>query len=191
MRRQIWLLPLAIALVMVACAKPPTAEMSAAEAAFARASGSPDVVAYSPDDLQRAKKAIDQMHSEAKARHYDQAKTLASTATTAANAAIASAQTNKERAKAKAQELIAAVKQALPQTQKLLSSAKRVKKAKIDGAAASAAIEAAKIALSEAEGALGQGDYLKAIDRASAAQKALADTQSEISAAVQAATRKK
>jgi len=185
------LLPVVLALLLVACAKPPTAEMNAAEAAVARAMRSPDVVAYAPEDLQRAKRALDQMKTEATARHYDQAKSFAGEATTAANSAIASAQTNKERAKARAEELIAAVKTALPQTVKILANAAKVSKAKFDRAAAKASIDGARTALAEAEAALGQGDFLKAVDRVASAQKALADTQSAIGAAVQGATRKK
>ena len=131
------------------------------------------------------------MHGEAKSRHYDKAKAFAAEATDAANAAIAAASTNKERAKTKAGDLIAAVKQALPKTEKLLATTAKVKKAAIDRAAKATQIEGAKAALAEAEAALAKGDYLKAIDKASSAQKTLADIESEIGAAVQSATRKK
>jgi hypothetical protein len=191
MKGHIKLLGLLLVIALAACSKPPSAEMKAAEAAVARAGQSADVVSYSPEDLQRSKTALDQMHAAATARHYDQAKTFAAEATSAANAAIASAQSNKDRAKARAIELIDAVKQALPQTQKTLAAALKIKKANINRSAKTASIEESKAGLADAEKALGQGDYLNAITKASAAQKILADLSSELSAAVQGATRKK
>jgi hypothetical protein len=185
------LLPVILVLSLSGCAKPPKAEIDAAEAAVARAEQSPDVVLYAPEALQRAQKALERMRAEVSARHYDKAKAAASEATTAATDAVASAQANKERAKSKAEELIGAVKQALPQAEKLLANALKVKKAKIDRAAKTAELEGAKAALAEAEASFAQGDYLKAIDKAGSAQKALADFESEIGSLVQAATRKK
>jgi len=152
---------------------------------------SADVVAYAPDSLQRARSLIDQMRTESKNRHYDKAKALATEATAAADAAVAEAQTNKEKAKSQAEELIAAVKKAIPETQKLLASAARVARAGIDKTARTAEIEGAKKALADAEAALAKGDYLVAVEKAGAAQKTLADMDSAISSAVQAATRKK
>jgi hypothetical protein len=180
------------ALVLFAsCAKPPKAEMDAAEAAVARAEANPDVVAYASDELQKAKKALDDMHGEAAAKRYDKAKSLAAEASSDAAAAIAAAPAGKERAKAKASELIASVRQSLPKAEKLLASAAKVKKASFDFAAKSADLQGAKTAIADAEVLFGKEDYAGSIDKASAAQKVIADLQSEIGAAVQSATRKK
>ena len=191
MKRYLRLLPVIFVIALAACAKPPKAEMDAAETAVANLENSADVVAYAPDSLQRARSLIDQMRTESKNRHYDKAKALATEATAAADAAVAEAQTNKEKAKSQAEELIAAVKKAIPETQKLLASAARVARAGIDKTARTAEIEGARKALAEAEAALAKGDYLVAVEKAGAAQKTLADMDSAISSAVQAATRKK
>jgi hypothetical protein len=191
MKRSLRILSLLLIVAMAACAKPPKAEMDAAEAAYARVSKLPDVAAYAPDALQRLQTAIDNMRAESKARHYDKAKAFAADATTAADAATAAATANKERSKAKAQELIDATKKALPEAEKLLASAARVKSAAIDRNAQAAEIAGAKTALADAQAAFAAGDYLKAVDKAGGAQKTLADLQAAISAAVQSATRKK
>ncbi len=191
MKRHAWLLSLILVLALAGCAKPPKAEMDSAESAVASAAKSPDVAAYAPDNLQRAKSALEQMRSEATARRYDKAKAFAVEATDSANAAVAAAGTNKERAKAKAGELIDAVKLALPKTEKLLASAAKIKKANIDLTARKAEIAGAKLGLADAEAAMAKADYLKAVEKAGAAQKSLADIDNAISAAVQAATRKK
>jgi hypothetical protein len=191
MKPRFWLLPLILIVALVGCAKPPKAEIDAAEAAVARASQAPDVVAYAPEELQRAKKALDQMRSDVEARRYDKAKSEAIEAKSAADAAIAAAPGNKEKAKTQASDLIAAVKSALPEARALLANASRVKKANIDVAGKAAELEGASASLAEAESAFDQGDYRKAIDKASAAQKAIADIEGEIGASVQASTRKK
>jgi hypothetical protein len=191
MKRHIWLMPVILVLALAGCVQPPKADMAAAEAAVARAEASADVAAYAPAELQRAKTALTQMRNEAAARHYDKAKAQAAEAIKNADTAIASAQANKARSKTKAEELIAAVKQALPQAEKLLADTARVKKAKIDREAKASELKGAKSGLAEAEAAYASGDFLTAIDKASAAQKTLADIESEIGGAVQSATRKK
>lgn len=196
MKRHLRILSLLLVVALVAalgasCAKPPKAEMDAAEAAVTNLGTSADVQAYAPEALQRARSLIDQMRTEAKGRHYDKARNLAQEALSAAETAVADAQAAKERAKADAEQLIAAVKKALPETQKLIAQASRIAKAGIDRAARTAELEGAKAALAEAEAALAKGDYLAAVDKAGDAQKTLADMDGSISAAVQAATRKK
>lgn len=198
MKQKLWLLmsallvlSLAASLALTGCAKPPKAEMDAAEAAVARAEKNPDVVAYAPDTLARAKNALEQMRAAASSKNYDKAKTLAAEATSSADASINDAATNKERAKTKAGELIETVKLALPQTEKLITATAKVKKANIDLAQKKADLESAKTSLAAAQAAYDQGNYLEAIDKASAAQKLLADIESSIGAAVQSATRKK
>jgi hypothetical protein len=197
MRKKLWLfmtamLVLALAgTVLAGCAKPPKAEMDAAEAAVARAEKNADVPLYAPETLQRAKAALEQMRAAASAKGYDKARALAAEATASADAAITEAAANKERAKAKAGELIAAVTAALPQTEKLIAQAAKVKRANLDIAQKKADFEAAKATLAEAQSAYDQGNYLDAADKAGTAQKALADIESAIAAAVQSATRKK
>jgi trimeric autotransporter adhesin len=191
MKLRFWFLPLMLVVVVAGCAKPPKAEIDAAEAAVARASQSPDVVAYAPEELQRAKKALDQMRSEVAARHFDKAKAAAIEAKAAADGAIAAAPANKEKAKIQAGDLIAAVKSALPQARALLAKASRVKKASVDVAGKAAELEGASASLAEAESAFDQGDYRKAIEKAESAQKTIADIEGEIGSSVQASTRKK
>lgn len=191
MKRHVAILCAILAVGLVSCAKPPKAEMDAATAAVNSAAQSADVLAWAPEALQKARGLLDQMNAEAAAKRYDKAKALAADATAAANAAKTEAQANLERGKTKASETIAAVKKALPETEKILAGAANVKKALLDLAAQRKAFTDAKSALAEAETAFASADYQKALDRAGAAQKALADINAAISTAVQAATRKK
>jgi hypothetical protein len=191
MKRQYVFLPLIITLALVACAQPPKAEIDAAEAAFAKAQSSPDVAAYAPEALARAERAISVMRDEVAAKHYDKAKAAAIDAKTAAENAVAMAVEGKDRAKAKAEETIAAAKKAEPETVKLLADAAKVKKAKLDLAVLNDALKAAQASLADADGAFAKSDYLIANDKAASAQKAFADIQAAIATSVQGATRKK
>jgi hypothetical protein len=184
-------LPFMLALGLVACAQPPKAEIAVAEAAFAKAQASPDVAAYAPEALARAEKAIALMREEVAAKRYDKAKDAAVQAKAAADGAVAAVTPNKERAKAKADETLTAARSASPEAEKLLADASRVKKAKLDIEAETVRLKEAQASLASAEEAYAKGDYLAATSQASAAQKAFADLQAEIAAAVQGATRKK
>jgi hypothetical protein len=191
MKNHSWILGLALVAFLAGCAQPPKTEIDAAEAAVAQAAGSPEVALYAPKDLERAQAALEQMRSDVKARQYDKAKANAAEAVSAAQAAIAAAGSEEARAKAKAESLVDSVTRTLPQVERLLSEAAKVKKAKLDLASAAAKLAAAKTALTAAQQAQDKKDYASAASKAGEAQLILADLQNAISASVQASTRKK
>lgn len=186
-----WLLPALLALTILACAKAPQAEIDSAKAQVAKAAQDADVQAYAPDTLKRAEEALAKMQAELAAKRYDKVKAFAAEAQSAAIAAFADAKMAKDRVKGQAASLIEAAKAALPEAEKTLASALKLRPAKLDLAAASKALADAKAAIAEAEAALSGGDFLKSRDRAQAAQTGLADLMKTMSEAVQAATRKK
>jgi hypothetical protein len=187
-----WLFPLAlIMLTLVACAKPPQAEIDAAKAQVAKAAQDADVVAYAPESLKRAEDSLTKMQAELAAKKYDKVKAYAQEAQSAASAAIADGKANKERAKAQAASLIEAAKKAFPDAEKALASAKKLRPAKLDLVAATKGIADAKAALAQAEQSFAAGKFIDARDKAQSAQTKLADLVKSISEAVQAATRKK
>ncbi len=191
MKRRLWLVPALVLLALASCAKPPKAEVDAAEAAVAKAEKSADVQTYAPAELKRAQDALAEMRKELAAKKYDKAKTLALSASEAAEAAIAAAPGNKDRAKSRAAELIATAKKAAPEVEKLLAAALKLKKPVLDRSARSAELAAAKSKIVDAETAFASGEFYKAADAAGSAEKALADLRSAIAQAVQSATRKK
>jgi len=182
---------LAISLILVACAKPPQAEIDSAKAQVAKAAQDADVVAYAPETLKRAEEALAKMEAELKAKHYDKVKAFAAEAQAAGIAAFADAKTGKERVKAQASSLIEAIKKALPDAEKTYASAKRVKSAKLDLAAIAKGLAEVKAGFAEVEKAFSDGSYLSARDKAQALQTKLADLVKTMSEAVQATARKK
>jgi hypothetical protein len=184
---------LAVLLVigLFACAKPPQAAIDAAKAAVAKAAANNDVVTYAAETLKSAQDALASMQTELTAKHYDKVKTFALAASAAAEKAIADAATNKARVKTEAAALIAAMKKAIPEAEKTIAAAKKVRNTKLDFAALAKAIADAKSSIAAADADAANGSYMAALNKATAVQTALADSQKTVADAVQAATKKK
>jgi hypothetical protein len=176
---------------LFACAKPPQAEIDAAKAAVAKAAANSDVVTYAPEALARAQDALSRMQTELTAKHYDKVKTLALEASAAAEKAISEALANKEKVKADAAALIAAMKKALPEAEKTIAAAKRIPRTGLDFTALAKALADARTSLAGAEADQANGNFMAALNKASAVQTALADGERTVANAVQAATKKK
>jgi len=176
---------------LFACAKPPQAEIDAAKAAVAKAAANSDVVTYAPEALAKAQDALSRMQTELTAKHYDKVKTIALEASAAAEKAISDALANKEKVKADAAALIAAMKKAIPEAEKTVAAAKRIPRTGLDFAALAKALAGAKSSLAAAETDQANGNFMAAWNKASAVQTALADGERTVATAVQAATKKK
>lgn len=176
---------------LFACAKPPQAEIDAAKAAVAKAAANSDVVTYASEALARAQDALSRMQTELTAKHYDKVKTLALEASAAAEKAITEALANKEKVKADAAALIAAMKKALPEAEKTIAAAKRIPRTGLDFAALAKSLAGAKTSLTGADADYANGNFMAAWNKASAVQTALADGEKAVADAVQAATKKK
>lgn len=185
------LVPAILILALLACAKPPQAEIDAAKAAVAKAAQDADIVTYAADSLKKAQNLLAQMQTELDAKRYDKVKTLSVEATAAAEKAKADAQTNKEQVKAEASALIDAVKKALPEAEKTIASAKKVRGIKLDFTALTKEMTDTKTAIADAEKNFANGDFMAAKNKAAAVQVKLADGAKMISDAVRAATKKK
>jgi hypothetical protein len=176
---------------LFACAKPPQAEIDAAKAAVAKAAADNDVVTYAPDSLAKAQDALSRMQTELTAKHYDKVKTIALEASAAAQKAISDAAANKEKVKADAAALIAAMKKALPEAEKTVAAAKRIPRTGLDFAALAKTLAGAKASLGQADTDYASGSFMAAWNKASGVQTTLADSQKKVADAVQAATKKK
>jgi hypothetical protein len=176
---------------LFACAKPPQAEIDAAKAAVAKAAANSDVVTYASEALARAQDALSRMQTELTAKHYDKVKTLALEASAAAEKAITEALANKEKVKADAAALIAAMKKALPEAEKTINAAKKIRNTKLDFAALAKSLAGAKTSITQADADFANGNFMAAWNKASAVQTTLADGEKTVADAVQAATKKK
>ena len=180
-----------LVLALVACAKPPQADIDAARAAVAAAAKNADIVAYAPDTLKSAQDKLAQMETELAAKHYDKVKTLAVDAKATAESAANDAAKNKEKAQADASTLIDALKKALPEAQSKIAAARRVRGIKLDFAALAQQLADAKAAVADADKDLAAGNFASALQKATAVQDQLNDGEKAVSDAVRAAAARK
>ena len=180
-----------VLLLIIACAKPPTEEIEAAESALARAEADADAREYAPESLVRAQNLVDRMRAAVDAEDYDLARNLAQDAVAAAGKAITDGAAAKETARNNASAAISGAKSLFTEVENSLSGAKNVSGISLDISAIEKDISAAAQIISAAENDFANADYATAQSKAKDAQSALADIQRYIADAVQKVTRRK
>jgi hypothetical protein len=188
-------IPLLVLLALAACSKPPQAEVEAAKAAVEAAAGNPDVTAYTPDALQAARDRLARLQAELDAqaakgtlsRKYDAAKSMALETRAAAENLAAQAATAKEQTKAEAMTLLNDLRLIVPEAERGLAQARRVRGVKLDFKALSASLAQAKTEVAAAETAYDSGDYATARATAAAVKGSLTRGQQVVADAIAAA----
>jgi hypothetical protein len=178
-------------LIAGACSKPPAAEMDAAAAAVSRAEKDTDTVEYAPDALKRAKDSLARMQSEASAKKYDSAKTLAGETVKAVEKAMADGKAAKARARDDAAALVGAIKALSAEVESALAAARKVRGIKLEFDAAARDIQAAAGTVAAAESDLAGGNYKAVMEKGQAVRSVLGTIKNRIAEAVQATSRKK
>jgi hypothetical protein len=178
-------------IVLGGCAKPPTAEMEAAEAAFLRAENDPDAVAYAEPSLRRARTALSMMRTEAEAKRYDTAKSYAAEVVAAAEKAVSDGRTGALRAREEAMSLAANLKSSLRDTENALEKARALDGMDLDFNALDRDLDSARRTVAETENAIAANNPQEALTKGRAAQSALGDIMTRISNGVRIVTRKK
>ena len=180
-----------VALLLGACAKPPTDEVDAANLSLARAEADADAREYAPDSLSDARSLVVRMETELEAKRYDAAKTLALEAAEAARKAIDDGASGKTRARSEAISLISSAKTSLGEVQQSLRAAKRVRGLSLDVNATEGDINVATQTITAADDDLSKTDFKAASSKAQSARSMLSGITQRVSAAVQKATRRK
>jgi hypothetical protein len=179
MRKTKFVLPLLLLLglaVVSGCAKPPQEAIDTARQALesARAAGAAD---YAPQALKSAEDAVAQLDAELQAqqkkfalfRSYKNLTTMAESAKTAGETAVAEANTGKERARGEAEAAIAQARTALTEAQSLLSTAPAGKGSQMDIEAMKNDLMGVETSVAEADRAYQEGRFLEAKSKADAA----------------------
>ncbi len=188
-------IPLLVLAMLAACAKPPQAETDAAKLALDTAVANPDVAAYAPGALQAAQDRLAQLQSEldaqaakgALSRKYDEAKNMALEAQAAAEGLAAQAATAKEQTKAEAMTLLNELAIAVPEAEKGLAAAKRVRGISLNFPSLTSSLAQAKTEVAAADAAYNNGDFATAKATAAAVKDSLAMGQQVVADAVSAA----
>lgn len=189
------IIPLLALLALVACQKPPQAEVDAAKAALDIAAQNPDVAAYVPNELQAAQDRLNRLQAEldaqaakgALSRKYDAAKNMALEAQAAAEGLAAEAQAAKEQTKAEAMTLLNDLRVSVPEAEQGLAQARRVRGISLDFKGLTASLAQAKAEVAAAEDAYNRGDYITAKATAAAVKGSLTQGQQIVADAVAAA----
>ncbi|MDR2659835.1 MAG: DUF4398 domain-containing protein [Spirochaetaceae bacterium] len=179
------------AVCFAGCAKPPIEEMNNAIAAVSRAENDPDVINYAATVLARAREALAQMQVEADAKRYDAAKRLASDAQALAERAISDSRAAAQRIRGEAENAIAAMQNAITETEQNLSNARRSRPAgvninQLDQDFANARSEGEQAIAAQAE-----SRYREAIDTSQRVRSSLSAITSSLSQTVLSNSRKK
>jgi hypothetical protein len=189
------LIPLLVLAALVACSKPPQAEVDAAQAAITAAAQNPDVAAYAPDALQAAKDRLAQLQTELDAqaakgtlsRKYDAARNMALEAQAAAESLATQAATAKEQTKAEAMTLLNDLRISVPEAEQGLAQARRVPGVRLDFRSLAASLAAAKNEVAAAQAAYDSGDFVTARATAAAVKGSLTQGQQVVADAIAAA----
>jgi hypothetical protein len=187
-RAGLMMLVLGLAVTLVACATPPTADLEAAKTAISGAETA-GAAEYAADSLKAAQDAQAALDAEIKAQEgkwfksFDKAKELAAAAKAAGEKATTDAAAGKEKAKAEATKAIEDAKAALTEAQALLEKAPKGKGTAADLAAMKTDLETAGKTIADAEAAIGSVKYLDAKAKAESAMKAATTVKEAVEAA--------
>jgi hypothetical protein len=179
------------ALFWTACAKPPLAEMDAAESAVIRAESDSDAVTFAGSSLARAREALSLMREEAASKRYEAAKNYAAEAVAAANKAISDGRAASARAGEEAAALLATVKVSLEETGQAIDNAKAVENIDLDFNAVDQDFDTARRTTDQAEVSLAAKKYQDSIEKSRTARGILGDLSSRIGGAAAVVSRKK
>jgi hypothetical protein len=179
------------ALFWAACAKPPLAEMDAAESAVIRAENDSDVVTFAGSSLARAREALNRMREEAASKRYDGAKNYAAEAVAAANKAISDGRAASVRAREEASALLATVRDSLEETGQAIDKAKAVENIDLDFNRVDKDFDTARLTADQAEVSLAGNKYQDSMEKSRAARGILGDISSRIAGAATVVSKKK
>lgn len=184
-------LVLGLAVTVVGCGAPPTADIDAAKTAIT-AAGAAGAGEYAAPSLKAAEDAQAALDAELKAqdgkwvKSYDKAKELAVAAKAAGEKAAADATAGKEKAKADATQAVTDAKAALAEAEGLLEKAPKGKGSAADIAAMKTDLTTAATTIAEAETALGNEKCLDAKAKAESAKNAATTVKTAVETAIAA-----
>jgi len=163
MHHRTWLIGVAVVafgLILSGCAKPPTEEIAAAQAAIDSVKVLPDVQMYAMDQVRSAEQDLARIQGMVTEKRYDEARAALPAVSSKARGAVSAAAMAKEQARASAEKAIADAKAAIQMATEKIPQAPRWGKGAIrDISMLVADVDAAKAEVAEAESMLGEEAY--------------------------------
>jgi hypothetical protein len=177
-------LALSLALAFVSCAKPPTEEINAAQAALDGAK-SAEADVYAGATYKSAAAALDEARAQVEEKKYEEAKASAIRAKELAERSSTEAETGKQKTRDEAQALINRLTVGLADVRTALDNAPQGKGADEDLDQLRASLAQAEAGLTDAKGSLGNAKFKDALDQAGAAESKLTEVQSGVQTAME------
>ena len=175
---------LSVALVFAGCAKPPTQELDAAQAALDEAKKA-EADIYAPDAYRSASNALNEARAKVEQKDYEGAKASALQAKQLADRSRTEAETSKRTTRDEAQALVNSVSSGLTDARTALNSAPKGKGADEDLDQLRSDLGQAETSLSDARNSLNAGKYKDAQSQARSAESRLAQVQGSVQTAMQ------
>ncbi len=161
---------MALAYVLAGCAKPPTEEINAAQAAIDSVKALPDVQTYAMAEVRAAEQDLGRVRQMVEEKRYDEARAALPAVGSKARGSVAAASSAKEQARVGAERAIADAKAAIATAEEKIPQAPRWGKGAIrDRTVLTDDVTAAKASVEAAEAAYGGLDYAAASASARAA----------------------
>jgi len=177
-------LALCLAFVFISCAKPPTQELDAAQAALDSAKKA-EADVYAPDAYRSAKSTLDEARSKVDQKDYEGAKASAVQAKELADRASSQAETGKRQTRDEAQALVNRLSSGIGDARTALDGAPRGKGADGDLDQLRSDLAQAESSLGAAKSSLNGGKYKDALTQAQSAEGKLSGVQSATQTAMQ------
>lgn len=175
---------LALTLTVISCAKPPTQEMDAAQAAIDAAKAA-EADVYAPDTYRQATSALSDARSKVEQQDYEGAKTSAESAKQLADRSTSEANTNKQQTRDEAQAIINRVASGLTDARSSLGVAPRGKGADGDLDQLNSDLGQAEASLGDARNSLSTSKFKDALTQARSADDKLSQVQNAVQMAMQ------
>jgi len=169
--------------LVLACAKPPLAEMESAREAVFRAENDANAAQFAVSTLARARDALRLMEDEAESKRYDAAKIHAMEAIAAAEKAITDGQAAAAKARDDAASLLSSLRPEIEDTSRNVNGA-RYSQLDLDYDQLDNEISNAYNVTDQAENDQAQGRYQDAIDKAMEVRSDLYGINQRVSGAV-------
>ena len=175
---------LSVAFVFAGCAKPPTQELDAAQAALDEAKKA-EADIYAPDVYRSASDALNEARAKVEQKDYEGAKASALQAKQLADSSRTQAETNKRTTRDEAQALVNRVSSGLTDARTALNNAPKGKGADGDLDQLRSDLGQAEASLSDARNSLNAGKYKDAQAQARSAESRLTQVQGSVQTAMQ------
>ncbi|MDR2483743.1 MAG: DUF4398 domain-containing protein [Treponema sp.] len=181
----------AVILQLGGCAKPPTAEMEAAQTALTGAENDPNAVLYAESTLARARDALARMKAAADTKRYDSAKSYAAEVVAASEKAISDGNIAAARARQEGADLVSNLKQSMEETQSVLDSAKQKNGGNVDFESLDKDFDTARQTVGQVEGAVAGSRLQEAQEKGRNARAAFSSIRTRLADDVRVNSRKK